>query len=190
MRTLWPKSMKIWWFNHALCSLIRLSVLRDFFWNHELTHICWPSRLRWRSNWNLFTVACNCSFLVIIIKRFRFYRNLLLLILSESFYCFSNFGTIIIIIIIIILSFRITPLTSQFSETAQHWVTKLHSYIDPYPTTCRAHFGVDPDYHSGSRAKSVFSDSPHLSQKLIIGSSIAIPLSVVLDKSYFSSSLS
>ena len=29
MRTLWPKSMKIWWFNRALCSLIQLSVLRD-----------------------------------------------------------------------------------------------------------------------------------------------------------------
>ena len=24
MGTLWPKSMKIWWFNHALCSLIHL----------------------------------------------------------------------------------------------------------------------------------------------------------------------
>ena len=79
------------------------------------------------------------------------------------FYCFSYFGTIliIIIIIIIILSFRITPLTYEISETAQHWITKLHSYIDPYPTTCSARFGVDPDYHSGSRAKSVFSDSPH-----------------------------
>ena len=29
MRTLWPKSIKIWWFNRALCSLIRLSALRD-----------------------------------------------------------------------------------------------------------------------------------------------------------------
>ena len=64
------------------------------------------------------------------------------------------------ILVIIILSFRITPLTSEISETAQHWVSKLHSYIDPYPTTCRALFGVDPDYHSGSRAKSVFSDFP------------------------------
>ena len=25
MRTLWPKSMKIWWFNRALCSLIHLT---------------------------------------------------------------------------------------------------------------------------------------------------------------------
>ena len=24
MKTLWPKSMKTWWFNHALCSLIHL----------------------------------------------------------------------------------------------------------------------------------------------------------------------
>ena len=31
---------------------------------------------------------------------------------------------------------------SRISETAQHWVTKLRSYIDPYPTTCRARFDV------------------------------------------------
>ena len=68
--------------------------------------------------------------------------------------------------LVIILSFRITPLTSQISKTAQHLVTKLHSYIDPYPTTCSARFGVDPDYHSGSRAKSVFSDSPHYLKNL------------------------
>ena len=37
-----------------------------YLWNHELTNIYRPSRLRWRSNWNLFTVACNCSFLVIL----------------------------------------------------------------------------------------------------------------------------
>ena len=55
-----------------------------YLWNHELTNICWPSRLRWRSNWNLFTVACNCSFLV---KRFQY---------IGIFYCFSNFGTILI----------------------------------------------------------------------------------------------
>ena len=29
MRTLWPKSMKIWWSNHAFCSLIHTSFLRD-----------------------------------------------------------------------------------------------------------------------------------------------------------------
>ena len=29
--------------------------------------MCWPSRLTWRSNWNLLTVACNCSILVIIL---------------------------------------------------------------------------------------------------------------------------
>ena len=38
-------------------------------------NVCWPSRSRWRSNRNLLTVACNCS---ILVKRFRFYRNLLL----------------------------------------------------------------------------------------------------------------
>ena len=95
----------------VLCAVWFAYLLQEaYLWNHELTNICWPSRLRWRSNWNLFTVACNCSFLVIII-----------------------------------LSFRITPLTYEISETAQHWVTKLHSYIDPYPTTCRVRFGVDPD---------------------------------------------
>ena len=73
------------------------------------------------------------------------------------FYCFSNFGTILIIII---LFFPDTQLESQISETASHSATKLHSYMDPYPTHCSAHFGVDPDYRSGSRAKSVFSDFP------------------------------
>ena len=76
-------------------------------------------------------------------------------ITSESFIVFFCFGTIPIII----LSFRINPLTSQISETASHSTTKLHSYIDPYPTMCSARFGVDSDHHSGSRAKSVFSDS-------------------------------
>ena len=59
---------------------------------------------RWRSNWNLLTVACNCSFLVIII--------------------------------IIILFFPDTRLESQISKTASHSATKLHSYMDPYPTMC------------------------------------------------------
>ena len=64
------------------------------------------------------TVTSDCSCLVI--KRFRFYRNLLLFFefwyypyLKDSnfigiFYCFSNFGTVLIIIIIIIIKrFRI-----------------------------------------------------------------------------------
>ena len=67
MRTLWPKSMKIWWLNRALWSLIHLICSKRHFWNHELFNICWPSRLMWRSNWNLLTVACNSSILVIII---------------------------------------------------------------------------------------------------------------------------
>ena len=37
--------------------------------------MCWLSGSRWSLNKNLLTVACNCSPLV---KRFRFYRNLLL----------------------------------------------------------------------------------------------------------------
>ena len=51
--------------------------LETSLWNRELINICWPSRLRWRSNRNLLTVACNSSILVII-KRFRILRNLLL----------------------------------------------------------------------------------------------------------------
>ena len=77
------------------------------------------------------------------------------------FYCFSNFGTILII-----LFFPDGRLESQISETASHSATKLNSYIDPYPTQCSARFCGDPDYHSGSRAKSVFSDSPHYLQNL------------------------
>ena len=93
--------------------------------------------------------------------------SLSLLLLKDSeffgiFYCFSNFGTILIIIIL----FSGRRLESQISKTASHSTTKLHSYIDPYLTMCSARFGVDPDYHSGSRAKSVFSDSPHYLQNL------------------------
>ena len=114
------------WFAHLL--------YETYLWNHELTNICWPSRLRWRSNWNLFTVACNCSFLVIII--------------------------------IILFSGR-TRLESRISKTASHSATKLNSYIDPYPTMCSARFGVDPDYRSGSRAKSGFSDFPQYLRNLL-----------------------
>ena len=57
-------------------------------------------------------------------------------------------------------------LESQISKTATHSATKLNPYIDPYPTMCSARFGVDPDYHSGSRAKSRFSDFPHYLQNL------------------------
>ena len=67
--------------------------LETSLWNRELINICWPSRLRWRSNRNLLTVACNSS---ILVKRFQY---------IGIFYCFSNFGTILIIIIIIILFF-------------------------------------------------------------------------------------
>ena len=55
-------------------------------WNHKLVNVCWPSRSRWRSNRNLLTVACNCS---ILVKRFQY---------IGIFYCFSNFGTILIIL--------------------------------------------------------------------------------------------
>ena len=82
------------------------------------------------------------------------------------FYCFCNFGTILIIIIIIILFSGRTRSESQISKTASHAATKLNSYMDPYPTMCSAPFGVDPDYRSGSRAKSGFSDFPHYLRNL------------------------
>ena len=69
-------------------------------------------------------------------------------------------------LVIIILYFPDTRLSSQISKTTLHSATKLHSYMDPYPTHCSARFGVDQDYHSGSRAKSVFSDFPHYLQNL------------------------
>ena len=69
------------------------------------------------------------------------------------------------IIIIILFSGR-TRSESRISKTASHSATKLHSYIDPYPTMCSARFGVDPDYHSGSSAKSGFSDFPHYLRNL------------------------
>ena len=137
MRTLWPKSIKIWWFNRALCSLICLSALRDL------------SLLKDSDFIGIFYCFLNFGTILIIIKRFWF------------FYCFSNFGTILII-----LFFPDGPLESQISETASHSATKLNSYIDPYLTQCSARFGVDPDYHSGSRAKSAFTDSLHNLQNL------------------------
>ena len=70
------------------------------------------------------------------------------------FYCFFSFGTILFIILF--LPHRRLP--SEISKTTQHSATELHSYVDPYPTMCSARFDGDPDYHSGSRAKSVFSD--------------------------------
>ena len=153
MRTLWPRSMKSWWFNRALCSLIHLSALRNLSlkpWDNQHMLTLKVIEGRWRSNRNLLTVACNCSRLV---KRFRFYRNLLLFFEFRYYPYYSFF-------------FPHQRLESQISETASHSATKLHSYIDPYLTTCSARFGVDPDYHSGSRAKSVFSDSPHYLQNL------------------------
>ena len=84
-----------------------------------------------------------------------------ILISSESFIVFW-----VSVLSLLFFFFRIDPLTLQISETGQHWVTKLHSYIDPYPTTCIAHFSVDPDYCSGYRAKSRFVDFPHYLQNL------------------------
>ena len=85
------------------------------------------------------TFACKCSFLV---KRFRFYRNLLLFFEFRYYPYYYLF--------IIILFFPDTRLSSQISKTASHSATKLHSYMDPYLTHCSARFGVDPDYRSGS----------------------------------------
>ena len=96
------------------------------------------------------TVTSDCSCLV---KRFRFHQNLLLFFEFRYYPYYSFF-------------FPDGRLESQISETASHSATKLNSYIDPYPTQCSACFGGDPDYHSGSRAKSVFSDSLHYLQNL------------------------
>ena len=68
--------------------------------------------------------------------------------------------------LVIILFFRTARSESQISETASLSATKLNSYVDPYPTMCSARFGVDPDYRSGSRAKSGFSDFPHYLRNL------------------------
>ena len=100
------------------------SVLRDLFLKPWVDQHLLTFKVKVKVKWNLLTVACNSSILVII------------------------------------LFFPDTRLTSQISETASHSATKLHSYMDPYPTHCSARFGVDPDYRSGSRAKSVFSDFP------------------------------
>ena len=88
--------------------------------------------------------------------RWRSNRNLLTVACNCS---------ILVIIIIILFSGR-TRSESQISKTAPHSATKLNSYMDPYPTMCSARFGVDPDYRSGSRAKSGFSDFPHYLRNL------------------------
>ena len=72
MRTLWPRSMKIWWFSRALRSLIHLSAPRNLSlkpWANQHMLTLKVIEGRWRSNRNLLTVACNCSRLVIIIDR-------------------------------------------------------------------------------------------------------------------------
>ena len=111
------------------------------------------------------------------------------------FYCFSNFGTILIIIIkrfrfyrnlLLFFKFQYYPYYSflpdgrdwnrKSPKPESHSTTKLHSYIDPHPTMCSARFGVDPDYRSGARAKSGFSDFPHYLRNLPSDLSNAIPL--------------
>ena len=71
MSNIWGHyDLKTWKFDDStmLCAVWFTSLLLEtYLWSHELINICWPSRLRWRSNWNLLTVACNCSILVIII---------------------------------------------------------------------------------------------------------------------------
>ena len=148
----------LWWMTH-LSSTIQgylkiISLVHDIF---ELTYnwcinacgsICLGTP---NSSWSI--QLCQLS----IIKRFQY---------IGIFYCFCNFGTILIIIIIIILFSGRTRSESQISKTASHSATKLNSYMDPYLTMCSARFGVDPDYCSGSRAKSGFSDFPHYLRNL------------------------
>ena len=151
-------------------------------------------------------MGSKCS----VIKRFRLHRNLLLVflisvvsLLKDSdfigiFYCFCNFGTILIkresfivflisvqslllkdsdfIGILLFFKFRYYPYYYYYSffphhpidiavlrnrSTLSHQTPLIHR-----PLSNRAHFGVDPDYHSGSRAKSVFSDSPNYLKNL------------------------
>ena len=72
MSNIWGHyDLKAWKFDDltVLCAVWFTYLFEEsYLWNHELINICWPSRLRWRSNWNLLTVACNCSILVIIIS--------------------------------------------------------------------------------------------------------------------------
>ena len=134
MRTLRPNSMKIWWFNRALSSLIHLSVLRDLFlkpWadQHVLTF-----KVNVKVKLDLLTVACNCSILVVF----------LFSVLSFLFFFF-----------------RISDCPRE-SPKPQH--LQSHNFTHMWTlTSCRAPdiFWANPDYHSGSRAKSVFSDSHH-----------------------------
>ena len=74
------------------------------------------------------------------------------------FYCFFSFGTILFIILFFTgWAFALANLRNR--NTVSHMWTLA---------SCRSPdiFRADPDYHSGSRAKSVFSDSPHYLQNL------------------------
>ena len=82
----------------VLCAVSFAYLLEEtYLWNHELTNICWPSRLRLRSNWNLFTVACNCSFLVDLISDIRNIMNPrdVVLVLFSSFYRSQGFSGVL-----------------------------------------------------------------------------------------------
>ena len=122
-------------------------------------------------------VYTDTSKALLLIKRFR--------ITSESFIVF-------LISVQSLLFFMIPdrPLLSRISETAILSVTKLHTHVGPCPLVVHLIFFLDdPDYHSGSRAKSRILRFSSISLKVIIGSSFPVPLIVDLDKCYLSSSL-
>ena len=100
MRTLWPRSMKVWWFNRALCSLIHLSALRNLSLKpsanqHMLTLKVIEGRSR--SNRNLLTVACNCSRLVIDRDTISVYFVFVTVILYYYLFIYLLFRQIVIL---------------------------------------------------------------------------------------------
>ena len=81
--------LKAWKFADltVLCAVwFTLFVLRDLFLKPWADQHLLTFKVNIRSNWNLLTVACNSS---ILVKRFQY---------IGIFYCFSNFGTILIIL--------------------------------------------------------------------------------------------
>ena len=64
--------------------------------------------------------------------------SLLLLKDSNTLESFIVFLILVLSLLLLLLFFFFpdTRLETQISETAQHSATKLHSYMDPYPTMC------------------------------------------------------
>ena len=116
----------------------------------DLQITCWSLLRQISPSWrNLRHKMSTSVKLFLFIKRFRFYRNLLLFFefrYYPYYYYYSFFSGHAIII----------P-NLQNRITFSHQTPLIHG---PLSTHCSARFGVDPDYRSGSRARSVFSDFP------------------------------